>query len=66
MVVAQHIVQHMGSLHPVEQLLTLVLAFGPFVVLGGVIWWRRRTDADAGADAGDDSDARQLDDQLDR
>jgi hypothetical protein len=34
----------MGSLHPVEQLLTLVLAFGPFVVLGGVIWWRRRAD----------------------
>ncbi|MBJ7357624.1 hypothetical protein [Nocardioides sp.] len=37
-------VLHMGSLHPVEQLLTLVLAFGPFVVLGGVIWWRRRTE----------------------
>ncbi len=35
---------HMGALHPVEQLLTLVLAFGPFVVLGGVIWWRRRRD----------------------
>jgi uncharacterized iron-regulated membrane protein len=35
---------HMGALHPLEQLLTLVLAFGPFVVLGGVIWWRRRQD----------------------
>ena len=35
---------HMGALHPVEQLLTLVLAFGPFVVLGGVIWWRRKRD----------------------
>jgi uncharacterized iron-regulated membrane protein len=34
----------MGALHPVEQLLTLLLAFGPFVVLGGVIWWRRRRD----------------------
>ncbi len=34
----------MGSLHPIEQLLTLVLAFGPFVVLGGLIWWRRRTE----------------------
>ena len=33
---------HMGALHPVEQLLTLLLAFGPFVVLGVVIWWRRR------------------------
>jgi uncharacterized iron-regulated membrane protein len=35
---------HMGSLHPIEQLLTLLLAFGPFVILGGVIWWRRRTE----------------------
>jgi uncharacterized iron-regulated membrane protein len=35
---------HMGALHPVEQLLTLVLAFGPFVVLGGLVWWRRRAD----------------------
>jgi hypothetical protein len=34
----------MGALHPAEQLLTLVLAFGPFVVLGGVIWWRRRNE----------------------
>ena len=42
---------HMGALHPVEQLLTLLLAFGPFLVLGAVIWWRRRTrtqDAEAG------------------
>lgn len=35
---------HMGSLHPIEQFLTLLLAFGPFVVLGAVIWWRRRHD----------------------
>ena len=35
---------HMGALHPVEQLLTLLLAFGPFLVLGAVIWWRRRQD----------------------
>ena len=35
---------HMGALHPVEQLLTLLLAFGPFLVLGAVIWWRRRSD----------------------
>jgi uncharacterized iron-regulated membrane protein len=48
----------MGSLHPVEQLLTLVLAFGPFVVLGGVIWWRRRTESDA--------EARRLEDQPER
>jgi hypothetical protein len=37
---------HMGALHPAEQLLTLVLAFGPFVVLGGVIWWRRRHESE--------------------
>jgi len=35
---------HMGALHPVEQALTLLLAFGPFLLLGLVIWWRRRTD----------------------
>ena len=35
---------HMGALHPFEQALTLVLAFGPFVVLGAVIVHRRRQD----------------------
>jgi hypothetical protein len=35
---------HMGALHPVEQLLVLLLAFGPFVVLGVVIAVRRRQD----------------------
>jgi len=30
---------HLGGLHPVEQLLMLVLAFGPFVLLALVIWW---------------------------
>ncbi|MGI8645342.1 MAG: hypothetical protein ACR2JD_03335 [Nocardioides sp.] len=35
---------HFGSLHPYEQALTLVLAFGPFLVLGFVVWWRRRDD----------------------
>ena len=41
---------HLGALHPAEQALTYALAFGPFVVLGAVVWWRRRTegrDADA-------------------
>lgn len=39
---------HMGALHPVEQALTLGLAFGPFVVLGIVIAVRRRQEvADA-------------------
>ena len=35
---------HMGALHPFEQALTLLLAFGPFVVLGVVVWLRRRAD----------------------
>ena len=38
---------HLGALHAHEKVLTLVLAFGPFVLLGLVIWWRRRhPDAD--------------------
>lgn len=40
---------HLGSLHPMEQALTLVLAFGPFVVLGIVIAVRRRHDRAADA-----------------
>ncbi|HYH34869.1 MAG TPA: hypothetical protein VD814_06935 [Nocardioides sp.] len=33
---------HLGALHPYEQALTLLLAFGPFVVLGVVVLKRRR------------------------
>ena len=33
---------HLGPLHPVEQVLTLVLAFGPFVLLALTIWISRR------------------------
>ena len=40
---------HLGALHPLEQALTLLLAFGPFVVLGLVIWFRRREEADEGS-----------------
>lgn len=40
------IVEHLGSLHPLEQALTIVLAFGPFVVLGIVIAVRRRAERD--------------------
>jgi hypothetical protein len=39
------IVLHMGALHPYEKVLTLVLAFGPFIVLGAVIAVRRRHEA---------------------
>ena len=35
---------HMGALHPYEQVLVLVLAFGPFLLLGAVIAVRRRQD----------------------
>lgn len=35
---------HMGSLHAYEQVLTLALAFGPFLLLGLVVWGRRRAD----------------------
>jgi hypothetical protein len=38
---------HMGALHPYEAVLTLVLAFGPFVVLGAVIAVRRRHEAES-------------------
>ncbi|WP_158296617.1 hypothetical protein [Nocardioides albidus] len=36
---------HLGALHPVEQIATIVLAFGPFLVLGIVIAVRRRAEA---------------------
>jgi hypothetical protein len=35
---------HMGGLHPYEKVLTLVLAFGPFLLLAAVIMIRRRQD----------------------
>lgn len=40
---------HLGSLHPFEQGLVVVLALGPFVVLGIVVWLRRREDGGPGA-----------------
>jgi hypothetical protein len=39
------ILWHLGALHAYEQALVLLLAFGPFVVLGVVVWLRRRADA---------------------
>ncbi len=38
---------HLGPLHPVEQLLVLGLAFGPFLVLAVVIVLQRRRDQGA-------------------
>jgi hypothetical protein len=40
------IVLHMGAMHPYEKVLTLALAFGPFIVLGAVIAVRRRHEED--------------------
>lgn len=46
---------HLGALHPFEKVLTLLLAFGPFVVLGIVVAVRRRHDlAEERAEAGQD------------
>jgi hypothetical protein len=38
-------VLHLGALHPVEQALVLLLAFGPFLVLAIVVVRVRRRDA---------------------
>ena len=35
---------HMGALHPYEQLVVLLVAFGPFVVLFVVVYVVRRRD----------------------
>ncbi|WP_109505813.1 hypothetical protein [Nocardioides speluncae] len=35
---------HMGQLHPYEQALVLILAFGPFLILGVVVFVVRRRD----------------------
>jgi hypothetical protein len=38
---------HLGALHPVEQLLVALIAFGPFVVLFVVVYVVRRRDVAA-------------------
>lgn len=35
---------HMGALHAYEKYLTFGLAFGPFVLMALVVFWRRRQD----------------------
>ena len=47
---------HFGALHPYELALTLLLAFGPFVVLAIVIAVRRRRDAHARAEGASETD----------
>ena len=41
---------HLGALHPYEQLLVALVAFGPFVVLIAVVYVVRRRDIAEGAD----------------
>jgi len=36
--------EHLGALHPFEQLVVLLIAFGPFLVLGVVVYVVRRRD----------------------
>ena len=55
-VAALLVVMHLGALHPYEKVLTVVLAFGPFVVLGAVIAVRRRHESDE-PDGGAQSEA---------
>ncbi len=57
---------HLGAMHPIEQSLTLVLAFGPFVVLGIVVVVRRRADAREAARAEEARAASAADDQRER
>lgn len=38
--------EHMGTLHPYEQLLVLLLAFGPVLLLGVTIWIARKRNDD--------------------
>lgn len=40
--------QHLGDLHPYEQALVALIAFGPFVVLVFVVWVVRRRDLERG------------------
>ena len=56
---------HLGALHPVEQAKTLLLSFGPFVVLGIVIVLRRRAE-DAQAAQDEARAADEVPDQRDR
>ncbi len=43
---------HLGGLHPYEQALVFVLAFGPFLVLAFVLYLARRRDAHEDAEVG--------------
>jgi len=42
MILEAVILEHMGKLHPFEQVLVLLLAFGPILLLGVTIWIARK------------------------
>lgn len=46
--------QHLGDLHAYEQVLVLLLAFGPFILLGIVVYVVRRRDLEE--ESGDSSE----------
>ena len=50
MVSVPQVVAHLGELHAYEQWLVLLIAFGPFVVLGAVVVVMRRRDVAAELD----------------
>lgn len=52
---AAHVLAHLGDLHSYEKALVLLIAFGPFVVLGLVVVLARRRDlaAEQRQDQGD-------------
>lgn len=45
---------HIGADHPAAAAAAIVLAFGPFILLAGVIVWRRHVERDEEADAPDE------------
>ncbi|GAA5143207.1 hypothetical protein GCM10023340_08100 [Nocardioides marinquilinus] len=59
---------HVGADHPALLALTLVLAFGPFVLLGVVMWRRRRLEEHDGtpAEASGDGTTDDADDAAQR
>lgn len=60
------ILLHLGGLHPYEKVLTLVLAFGPFLLLAAVIMVRRRQDARDAQDDREATDAAEREEQAQR
>ncbi|MGD9961066.1 hypothetical protein [Nocardioides sp.] len=55
---------HMGALHPFEQVLVFLLAFGPFAALAIVVYVVRKRDA-AGEEEDDESGSASTDPDRD-